>query len=77
MSEALFDRWFWIIVGALTLIVVVPLIVVWVIVELPPEVRLIATILLIVIWGVVSGYKDWIVSGRQEKEKPKFKYADS
>ncbi len=77
LSEAFFDRWFWIIIGSLTLIMVVPLIVVWAIVESPPEVRLIATILIIVVWGVVAGYKDWIVSRRQGKEKPKFKYPDS
>jgi hypothetical protein len=38
---------------------------------LPPIWALVATIGIIIMWGVASGYKDWIVSRRRElEEKP-------
>jgi hypothetical protein len=67
MSEV-FNRWTWIVVVGLILILVVPLIVVWTIIELPPELRLVATISIILLWGVVAGYKDWVIAKRREQE---------
>jgi hypothetical protein len=63
-----FDRWFWITVLSVFLVVVVPLIIVWFILQpfVPPEGRIVATILIVVIWGVVSGYKDWLKAKRKE-----------
>ncbi|MEM2780428.1 MAG: hypothetical protein QW791_06120 [Candidatus Bathyarchaeia archaeon] len=69
--EVLYDRWFWIIVISITLIVVVPLIVVWSIFYLPPELKLLATICIVILWGVASGYKDWVVSKGRNKEENK------
>ena len=63
------DRWFWITVISVLLVLVVPLAVVWLILQVPPEIRIVATISIIVMWSVVSGYKDWIVSKRKEEEK--------
>lgn len=62
------DRWIWIIAASVTLVFVVPLVVIWFIVESPPEFRTIATILIIVVWGVAAGYKDWVIARRQEQE---------
>lgn len=67
MSEV-FNRWTWIVVVGMTLILVVPLIVVWTIIQLPPELRLVATISIILLWGVVAGYKDWVIAKRREQE---------
>jgi len=67
MSEV-FSRWTWIVVVGMTLILVVPLIVVWTIIQLPPELRLVATISIILLWGVVAGYKDWVIAKRREQE---------
>jgi hypothetical protein len=64
----MFDRWFFITVVAVTLVLIVPLIVVWLILQVDPELRLVATIAIIVAWGVVSGYKDWIISKRKEEQ---------
>jgi len=68
LSRLAFDKWTWIIILSVTLVVVVPLIVVWSILQLAPEVRVVATIFIIVLWGVVSGYKDWIIAKRKEEE---------
>lgn len=67
MSEV-FSRWTWIVVVGMILILVVPLIVVWTIIQMPPELRLVATISIIVLWGVVAGYKDWVIAKRREQE---------
>jgi hypothetical protein len=64
----MFDKWFFVTVLAVTLVVAIPLIVIWLVLQLSPELRLVATVAIIVLWGVVSGYKDWLVSKRKEKE---------
>ncbi|MEM1551138.1 MAG: hypothetical protein QXO15_05350 [Nitrososphaerota archaeon] len=70
--EVLSDKWFWIIVISAVLIIIIPFIVVWTIIYLPPELKLVATICLVIFWGVVSGYKEWVISKRKsEKEKGK------
>jgi hypothetical protein len=63
------ERWYWFIVVGVTLVFVLPLVIVWVILNLDPTIRLIATILLITGWGIASGYKDWIVSKRKEEKQ--------
>ena len=64
----MFDRWFFITVLSVTLVVILPLVVVWLVLQVGPELRLVATIVIIVAWGVVSGYKDWIISKRKEEQ---------
>ncbi|MGD0029364.1 MAG: hypothetical protein ABSC91_10550 [Candidatus Bathyarchaeia archaeon] len=65
------DNWFLITVLSVALIVTVPFLVVWGMLYLPPIWALVATIGIIIMWGVASGYKDWIVSRRRElEEKP-------
>jgi hypothetical protein len=33
-----------------------------------PEFRVVATISIIVLWGIFSGYKDWVIAKRKEEE---------
>jgi len=68
-SSFLTEKWLWIIIGSLVLILVTPLIVLWVILTLPPVLKVTATIILLICWGIVAGYKDWIVSSRGEKKQ--------
>jgi cellulose synthase/poly-beta-1,6-N-acetylglucosamine synthase-like glycosyltransferase len=67
--EVLYDKWFWTIVISVALIIIIPLIVIWIIFYLPPELKLVATICIVILWGVVSGYKDWVVSKRKSEEE--------
>jgi len=39
------------------------------ILNLPSELRLVATIAIFVSWGIVAAYKDWVKSKREEQEK--------
>jgi len=63
------DKWFWFTVLSVIAIVVLPLIVVLFLIQLPNELKLVSMIGLIVIWGVVSGYKDWVIARRKETEE--------
>ncbi|MEM2703272.1 MAG: hypothetical protein QXR45_08935 [Candidatus Bathyarchaeia archaeon] len=69
--EVLSDIWFWIIVISAALIILIPLVVIWTIFYLPTELKLVATICLVILWGIVSGYKDWITSKRKSEEETK------
>jgi glucan phosphoethanolaminetransferase (alkaline phosphatase superfamily) len=69
MSWILKERWYWFIVIGVVLVVVVPLLLVWVILSMDPIIRVIFTVLIILAWGLVSGYKDWLVSKRKEQAK--------
>jgi len=69
LATVLKEKWLWYIILALILIVVVPLMVIWLITYLPPELKLVTTVLLIIGWGVAAGYKDWIVHKRKEEKQ--------
>ena len=70
MSRSLLsEKWLWIIIVAIIAIITTPLIVVYVILLLPFPYNTIATIALVAIWGVVAGYKDWIISKRKDEEQ--------
>jgi uncharacterized membrane protein len=69
MSNLWTDKWLWITILSTLLVIVLPLVVVWGILNLPADMRIIATVFIIILWGVVSGYKDWILSKGREKEK--------
>jgi uncharacterized membrane protein len=69
LLEVLQDKWFWLIVVSIFLIIIVPFLVVWTIFYLSPELKIVAMIGLVILWGVVSGYKDWIVSKRKSEEE--------
>lgn len=65
MAEIIREEWFWIIVMSLAAILILPLLLVWLILMLPGELRLTLTILLIIGWGIVAGYKDWLLERRK------------
>jgi len=68
-KEVLKEKWFWTIVFSLILIICVPLAVVWVILILPYPLNLILTVMIFIAWGVAAGYKDWIMSEKEEEKK--------
>jgi hypothetical protein len=63
------EQWLWIIIVGVILILALPLAIIWLILDLPPEGRLIATVAIIIGWGVAAGYRDWLVSKRKEERK--------
>jgi len=69
LSWIIREEWFWIIVLMMIAVLVLPFIIVMFILTLPPDLRLVMTILLIVGWGVAAGYKDWIMGRRKEEER--------
>lgn len=68
MVSAILDKWTWIVILSIVLVLVVPLIVVWTVLQMAPEFRVVATISIIVLWGIFSGYKDWVIAKRKEEE---------
>lgn len=71
MTWVLKEEWFWIIALSIILVLVIPFAIVWFILNLPPDGRIIVTIALIIGWGVVAGYKDWLTSKKREEEREK------
>jgi len=71
MSEVIFNKWLWIIIILLITIGVIPFIIIWVILLLPSPYNMIATFLIIAVWGVVAGYKEWVLFKREEELKKK------
>lgn len=66
------EKWFWFIVFLVVLIVTVPFIVIYIILLLPPIWGPgLATVALLIVWAVASGYKDWVVAKRKEEEEKK------
>jgi len=70
LGSVLAGRWLWTIVLAVILVVTLPFLIIMVILYLPPEARLVATVLIIVGWGVAAGYREWVTSKRKE-ERPR------
>jgi len=68
MSWIFSEEWLWLIIIALAAILILPLLIVWVILALSAELKVVATILIVVGWGVAAGYKDWLVAKRREEE---------
>lgn len=69
MASILAEKWLWILIVALILITLVPLVMVLVILILPFPFNTLATILVVLGWGVVAGYKEWIISKRKEEKQ--------
>jgi len=62
------EPWLWIIILSLDAILIGPFIILWFVLSLPPQLRLLAMVLIIILWGIVSGVKDWIISKRKEEK---------
>jgi hypothetical protein len=66
------EKWFWIIVLVMISIILLPFIIVGVILNLPsPELRLVATIGIVLSWAVAGAYREWLKSKREEEERMK------
>jgi hypothetical protein len=63
------EKWFWVIVLALITIILTPFIIVAVMLDLPPILRLVGMVLLVVCWGVAGAYREWTKRKREEEEK--------
>jgi uncharacterized membrane protein len=69
MASVLTQKWLWIIVFSLILIVVFPVLLALLIISLPPPHNAIATFILVIGWGIAAGYKDWIISKEREQKQ--------
>jgi len=70
MASILTEKWLWIIIIVLSLIVVLPFVIVLFIVFLPFPYNTVATICLVIGWGIAAGYKEWVMSkGKEEKQR--------
>lgn len=65
MKATLLNKWLWIIIGGMCAIVVVPLMVLWVLMVVPPWVSATITILILISWGIASGYKEYLLYKRK------------
>ncbi|RLI21148.1 hypothetical protein DRO54_04500 [Candidatus Bathyarchaeota archaeon] len=63
------SEWLWIIIIALILITAFPLLVVWVIMSLPDVVQAIIVFCIIIGWGIVAGYKEWLEAKHERENK--------
>jgi hypothetical protein len=68
MSWILKERWFWIIVVAAMLIVTLPFLILILLLNLPPILSFVTLVLILIAWGIVAGYRDWLRAGRKEGE---------
>lgn len=69
MSWILKERWFWIIVAAAMVIVTVPFLLLILLLNLPPILSFVTFILILIAWGMVAGYRDWLRARRKEEEE--------
>jgi hypothetical protein len=70
MSWILKERWFWLIVVSAMLIVTLPFLILILILNLPPILSFVTLILLLIAWGIVAGYRDWLRDkGKEEGAK--------
>jgi hypothetical protein len=69
IREILTSKWYWIIVILGILILLGPFILVWSILYLPTPLNVLATFALVIAWGIVAGYKDWILQQIREEKR--------
>lgn len=69
ISSILRSKYFWVIVIAGILVTLTPFLLVLAIAWLPSPFNALATIGIVIAWGVVAAYKDWILSKIKESEQ--------
>jgi len=67
LDITLFNKWLWIIIACASAIVVFPFLMVFALLNSPPLLGATITILIIVGWGIVGGYKDWSLHKRKQE----------
>jgi hypothetical protein len=68
LDITLFNKWLWIIIGAMSTIVMVPFLIMSVALTSPPWVGTTIMILVIIGWGIAGGYKEWSLHKRKEEK---------
>ena len=63
------EPWLWIIILILISILVGPFIILYLILLLPDFLKIVLTFSILVMWGVVGGYKDWVIDKKKRKIK--------
>jgi len=70
--SVLTSRWYWIIVTTATAVIITPFLLLILIVNLPTPYNFLSIFAIVIAWGIVAGYKDWIIA-RAKEEKQKIK----
>ena len=70
LDVTLFNRWLWIIIGAMCTIVMVPFFIMFIALSSSPWVSTTVVILVIIGSGIAGGYKEWALH-KQKEEKTK------
>jgi hypothetical protein len=65
MSSIVREKWVWIIIGICILVMVVPYVALWMILQMPEIVRPFAVWSVIFGWGIAAGYRDWLVDAKK------------
>lgn len=68
-SSIIKTKLLWLIILSAIAIIILPLFIIWFLFVLPDTVRIVATFLIIIGWGIAAGYKDWILAKSKEEEK--------
>ena len=68
LDITLFNKWLWIIIGAMCTIFVAPFLIIYVVLMSPSWLSTTIIILVIIGWGIVGGYKDWSLHRRKEEK---------
>jgi uncharacterized membrane-anchored protein len=64
------EQWFWLIVIFAAIIMIVPFVIIYVVLLLPPIWGpALFTVALVIVWAFVSGYKDYVTARRKEEEE--------
>jgi hypothetical protein len=63
------EAWLWIIIFFLIMILVGPFVILYLLLLLPVQLRVGSTFLIIILWALVGGYKDWVMDKRKRKVK--------
>jgi hypothetical protein len=68
LDVTLFNKWLWIIIGAMCTIVMVPFLIMFVALSSPPWIGTTILILVIIGWGIAGGYKEWSLHKRKDEK---------
>jgi cell shape-determining protein MreC len=63
------EKWFWLIILVCASVILIPFLIVTLILNFPPYLRAVATVALVVSWGVAGAFKDWTKEKREQEEK--------
>jgi len=68
LDVTLFNKWLWIIIGAMCTIAMAPLLIMFVALSSPPWIGATVVILVIIGSGIAGGYKEWSLHKRKEEK---------